>query len=118
MARPVASTACRPSTVVGCRSNLPSTRTGGRYFKAYVLWLTLPPMLLLLLGQPITLILMYGVLGALFMPFLAITLVWLLNTDRTPAEWRNRWNHNLGLFVCTAFFIVLAVYQVHDTISD
>ncbi|GAA1853801.1 Nramp family divalent metal transporter [Microlunatus capsulatus] len=95
----------------------PDTRTGGRYFKLYILWLTLPPMLLLLLGQPVAIILAYGVLGSLFMPFLAITLLWLLNSDRVPAEWRNRWRHNLGLGLVTLFFVVLGVYQLYDTIA-
>ena len=94
----------------------PATRTGGRYFKAYVVWLTVPPMLLLLLGQPIALILAYGILGALFMPFLAITLLWLLNSERTPARWRNRWFDNLGLIACTTFFIILALYQLFETV--
>ncbi|RAE89336.1 divalent metal cation transporter, partial [Burkholderia multivorans] len=57
----------------------PDTLTGGRYFKFYLLWQTSPPMLLFLLGKPIGLILAYGVLGALFMPFLALTLLGLLN---------------------------------------
>lgn len=95
----------------------PATRTGGRYFKAYIIWLTVPPMLLLLLGKPVSVILAYGVLGALFMPFLAITLMWLLNTDRVPDAWRNKWNNNLGLGLVTAFFVVLAVYQLYDTIT-
>jgi Mn2+/Fe2+ NRAMP family transporter len=95
----------------------PDTRTGGRYFRAYILWLTLPPMLLLLLGQPVAIILAYGVLGALFMPFLAVTLLWLLNTDRTPDEWRNRWRSNLGLGLVTVFFVILGVYQLYDTIA-
>jgi Mn2+/Fe2+ NRAMP family transporter len=95
----------------------PDTRTGGKYFKVYILWLTLPPMLLLLLGQPVAIILAYGVLGSLFMPFLAVTLVWLLNTDRTPQEWRNRWGHNVGLGLVTLFFVVLGVYQLYDTIA-
>ena len=74
---------------VGNLRDLPSghrdTRTGGRYFKAYLLWLTFPPMLLLLLDQPVGLILAYGTLGALFMPFLAITLLVLLNKRREGA---------------------------------
>jgi Mn2+/Fe2+ NRAMP family transporter len=94
----------------------PATRTGGRYFKAYIVWLTLPPMLLLLLGQPIYLILSYGILGALFMPFLAITLLLLLNSEHTPPRWRNRWFDNLGLLACTAFFLILAGYQLYETV--
>ncbi len=68
----------------GIESGHPSTRVGGKYFKFYLVWLTFPPMLLLLLGRPIGLILTYGVLGALFMPFLAITLLGLLNGKRVP----------------------------------
>ncbi len=90
----------------------PDTRTGGRYFKAYILWLTLPPMLLLLLGRPVAVILAYGVLGALFMPFLAVTLLLLLNSRQMPEEWRNRWHNNLGLGLVTLFFVVLGVYQL------
>lgn len=87
-------------------SGHPDIRTGGRYFKIYILWLTLPPMLLLLLGRPVAIILAYGVLGSLFMPFLAITLVWLLNSDRVPQQWRNRWRHNVGLGLVTLFFVI------------
>ena len=53
-------------------------------FRAYVLWLTFPPIALLFLDQPFGLVVAYGVLGAFFMPFLALTLLWLLNSGRTP----------------------------------
>jgi hypothetical protein len=57
---------------------------GGRFYHGYILWLTFPPMVMMFLGQPVALILAYGVLGAFFMPFPAVTLLWILNTDRTP----------------------------------
>ena len=69
----------------GQSSDDPDARMGGRYYRAYILWLTFPPMVMMFLGEPIALILAYGVLGAFFMPFLAVTLLWILNTDRTPA---------------------------------
>ncbi|MGE9807404.1 Nramp family divalent metal transporter [Janibacter sp. G1551] len=95
----------------------PDRLSGGRWYKAYILWLTFPPMVMLFLGKPIWLILAYGVLGALFMPFLAITLVWILNTDRVPDEWRNKWLSNTLLIGCTVFFFVLAAIQVKDTLA-
>ena len=97
----------------------PDTRTGGRFFRAYLLWLTFPPMLLLLLDQPVGLILAYGVLGALFMPFLAVTLLVLLNrrTDGVPEEWRNRWFSNLLMAACAVLFVVLAVDQVRTSLD-
>jgi Mn2+/Fe2+ NRAMP family transporter len=87
----------------------PDRLNGGKYFKWYVLWLTFPPMLLLFIGQPTGLVLAYGVLGALFMPFLAITLLGLLNTKRVPWEWRNGWFTNVMLVLCVGLFGYLAV---------
>ncbi|HXD28682.1 MAG TPA: Nramp family divalent metal transporter [Arthrobacter sp.] len=88
----------------------------GKYFRFYILWLTFPPMLLLLLGKPIALVLAYGVLGSLFMPFLAITLLPLLNTHRVPKEWRNRWHTNTALVITAVLFIWLGIYQLVTTI--
>ncbi|MCZ2827762.1 Nramp family divalent metal transporter [Modestobacter sp. VKM Ac-2986] len=96
----------------GKESGHPDTRVGGRYFKFYVLWLTFPPMVLFALGQPIGLILAYGVLGSLFMPFLAITLLGLLNGRRIPAEHANKLGSNIALGVIALIFIVLGVNQL------
>ncbi|MEU5345806.1 Nramp family divalent metal transporter [Streptomyces sp. NPDC020766] len=83
-------------------------------FRAYLLWLTFPPIVLLFQGQPFRLIILYGVLGAAFLPFLALTLVWLLNSSRTPAEWRNGILSNSMLTIAGLLFIVLCVKQVWD----
>nr|WP_241562637.1 Nramp family divalent metal transporter [Streptomyces hoynatensis] len=83
-------------------------------FRAYLLWLTFPPMPLLWLDQPVGLIITYGVLGALFMPFLALTLLWLLNTDRVPRSWRNGLFTNVVLFGSGVMFLVLCVRQIQD----
>ncbi|MGI5195200.1 Nramp family divalent metal transporter [Streptomyces sp. CA-288835] len=83
-------------------------------FRAYLLWLTFPPMILLFEGQPFRLIILYGVLGAAFLPFLALTLVWLLNSSRTPREWRNGPLSNGMLVVAGLLFIVLCVKQIWD----
>ncbi|MEU8894205.1 Nramp family divalent metal transporter [Streptomyces sp. NPDC048442] len=89
-------------------------REKSKPFRAYLLWLTFPPMALLWLDQPFGLVVVYGVLGAFFMPFLALTLVWLLNTDRTPGEWRNGWLSNIMLALGGLLFVVLCVKQVID----
>ncbi|MFF4227578.1 Nramp family divalent metal transporter [Streptomyces sp. NPDC001820] len=83
-------------------------------FRAYLLWLTFPPMILLFQGQPFRLVIIYGVLGAAFMPFLALTLVWLLNSDRTPREWRNGLLSNAMLVIAGLLFLVLCVKQIAD----
>ncbi|MFK5582985.1 Nramp family divalent metal transporter [Serinicoccus sp. LYQ131] len=95
----------------------PSTRLGGTWYKAYILWLTFPPMIMLFFGQPVWLILAYGVLGAFFMPFLAVTLLWILNTSRTPEQWRNGPVVNVLMGICAALFAWLAATQLQGSIE-
>jgi Mn2+/Fe2+ NRAMP family transporter len=83
-------------------------------YRFYVVWLTFPPMVLLLLGQPFALIIAYGVFGAFFMPFLAITLMWLLNSRDVPAEWRSGWGSNILLGSAALLFAVLCIDQVRS----
>ncbi|MFE6780152.1 Nramp family divalent metal transporter [Streptomyces sp. NPDC057702] len=83
-------------------------------FRLYLLWLTFPPISLLFLDQPFGLVIVYGVLGAFFMPFLALTLLWLLNSSRTPARWRNGPLSNVMLVAAGLLFLVLCVQQVRE----
>ncbi len=96
----------------GLASGHAHTRVGGKYFRFYLVWLTFPPMVLFQLGRPIGLILAYGVLGALFMPFLAVTLLGLLNGSRVPPEWKNGVFTNGALVLCALIFAVLGVSQL------
>jgi len=92
--------------------------SGGREkswpFRAYLLWLTFPPIILLFQGQPFRLIILYGVLGAAFLPFLAGTLIWLLNSPRTPREWRNGLLSNAMLAIAGLLFLILCLKQIWD----
>ncbi|BBC33306.1 Iron transporter [Streptomyces graminofaciens] len=83
-------------------------------FRAYLLWLTFPPIVLVFQGQPFRLVILYGVLGAAFLPFLALTLIWLLNSSRTPREWRNGIISNAMLAIAGLLFLVLCVKQIWD----
>jgi Mn2+/Fe2+ NRAMP family transporter len=103
--------------VRGLESDHPDTRVGGKYFKAYLIWLTFPPMLLLLLGQPIGLIFAYGVLGSLFMPFMALTNLGLLNGRRIPRDWCNNPVENVLLGVTALLFVALGASQLIDAIT-
>ena len=98
----------------GADQGLAHDLEGTAPFKFYVLWLTFPPMLLLALGQPFALIIAYGAFGAFFMPFLAITLIWLLNSARTPIEWRSSWLSNALLGAAALLFVILCVDQVRS----
>ncbi|SDJ67265.1 Mn2+ and Fe2+ transporters of the NRAMP family [Actinopolyspora mzabensis] len=86
-------------------------------FRGYALWLTVPPMSLLFLDKPFQLTIAYGVLGALFMPFLAGTLLVLLNSARMPAAHRSRWLSNTVLTLCLVLFVVLAVDKLIGYVS-
>jgi Mn2+/Fe2+ NRAMP family transporter len=85
-----------------------ATRT--QEFRTYLLWLTFPPMLLIFFisHNPVQLVLVYGVLGALFMPFLAVTLLWLLNW-RVDKEHRNGWFSNTLLIISLLLFGALCI---------
>jgi len=89
-----------------------ASRESSRPYRAYLLWLTFPPMVLLFMDRPFGLIVAYGALGALFMPFLALTLLWLLNSKRTPVEWRSHWLSNAMLASGGVLFCVLAAREL------
>ena len=101
----------------GKESGHADTRVGGKYFKFYVIWLTFPPMILFLLDRPIALILAYGVLGSLFMPFLALTLLGLLNGKRIPKAWSNKIHTNIALGITAALFLALGVNELVKAVA-
>jgi Mn2+/Fe2+ NRAMP family transporter len=86
-------------------------------FRAYLIWLTVPPMALLFFDRPFALTLVYGVLGAAFMPFLGITLILLLNSKRIAADGRSGWLSNTLLGAASALFVVLLVTDIWNRIS-
>lgn len=79
---------------------------------------TFPTMALLFFDQPIFLILLYGTLGALFMPFLAITLLFLNNQKRyVPSQYRNRWFQNVFLSITAGVFVAVGVYELYEALA-
>jgi Mn2+/Fe2+ NRAMP family transporter len=86
-------------------------------FRVYLLWLTFPPMALLFLDKPFGLTLVYGVLGSVFMPFLAITLMLLLNSKRIAREGRSGWLSNVTLGASSALFLVLLVSDLVERVG-
>ncbi|MBD0353796.1 MAG: Nramp family divalent metal transporter [Rubrobacteraceae bacterium] len=81
------------------------------YFRAFLAWMTFPPMILLAFGQPVALVIVYASLGALFLPFLAITLLLLLNSRRVAPEYRNRIVSNIILAVSVLPFVAVGVQE-------
>ena len=56
-------------------------------------------------------------LGSFFMPFLAVTLLVLMNSRHMPAAWRNGLAGNIALAVVTLLFVVLGVSQLMDALG-
>jgi Mn2+/Fe2+ NRAMP family transporter len=94
------------------QSNVSLEKTGA--YKFYLFLLTFPPMVLLFIGQPIGLIIAYGVLGSTFMPFLVISLLVLLNSKKVDKDYRNNWVSNSVFALCIALFIFLAYTQLSN----
>src|SRR5215216_3189381 len=82
------------------------------YFRAMLVWITFPPMILYAFGEPVALVIIYASLGALFLPFLAITLMLLLNSSRVAPEYRNHLITNILLAISVIPFIVVGVQEV------
>ena len=83
----------------------------GVYFRAFLVWITFPPMLLFTFDEPVTIVIIYASLGAVFMPFLAVTLLWLLNL-RVPREFRSGWLSNLILGVSLLIFLYVGAQEI------
>ena len=81
-------------------------------YRGFLLFLAIPPLLLLLVNRPVWIIILYAILGAFFMPFLAATLLWLNNRSALVGPLRNSWIQNLGLTLSLLLFSVLAVMEV------
>lgn len=81
-------------------------------FRIYLVWMTFPPMLLHLFEQPIAIVIVDGVIGAIFMPILAIGLLYLLNSKRVEKEYRNGIVGNVLLGLIIALFVHLGGTEV------
>jgi Mn2+/Fe2+ NRAMP family transporter len=92
--------------------------TRSPWYRAFLLYLCLPPMTLLFMDRPVAVIVAYAVAGSLFMPFLAGTLLYMNSrSDWVGADLRNRPAMTGLLVVCLALFACLAVHELWETLS-
>lgn len=80
-------------------------------YRFYLGWLTFPPMLLLMIDNPLALVLLYAALGSLFIPFVALTLLILLNSKQVKKEYKNKFYHNALLVFVLVVFVVLGILE-------
>lgn len=93
------------------RNKMVSVQSG--WYRLYLLWLALPPLSLLLLNRPVGLIVLYSIVGALFMPFLSATLLYMNSRkDWVGAQFQNGWPTIALLSMCLVLFGYLCFQQV------
>jgi Mn2+/Fe2+ NRAMP family transporter len=78
-------------------------------YRGYLCYLAFPPLILLLVEKPVWIIVIYSVTGALFMPFLAGTLLILNNRHEIVGTRRNTRLTNILLSISLAVFGYLAI---------
>lgn len=81
-------------------------------FRAFLVLLTFPTIPLIIFEQPVGLVLLWTTLGAVFLPFLSLTLLWLLNSRRLEREFRNGLLSNAVLGISVLIFAALGVQTI------
>ena len=82
------------------------------YYKYFLAFLAFPPVIILYFQKPIWLIMAYSVIGALFMPFLAISLLWLNNKKEWVKKDRNSITINIILGLTLCLFLYLTTVEL------
>jgi Mn2+/Fe2+ NRAMP family transporter len=88
-----------------------------RLYRSYVLFMTFPPMLLLLIDKPVWLVVAYAAIGALFMPFLAGTLLLMNNWKSQMGSLKNGPLANAALVLSLILFLYLAIHEIVTSLA-
>ncbi|MGB5454563.1 MAG: Nramp family divalent metal transporter [Gammaproteobacteria bacterium] len=80
-----------------------------RYYRLYLLYLAIPPMILLALGKPVWIVVIYSVAGAFFMPFLALLLIYMNNRRQWLQSFCNGYLMNAVLIISILLFGYLLI---------
>ncbi|MDH3786545.1 MAG: Nramp family divalent metal transporter [Acidobacteriota bacterium] len=93
--------------------------TRSRPYRGFLLWLCLPPMLLLWFERPVQIILLYSILGAVFMPFLAGTLLYMnRKIEWVGAEMRSGWLSSALLTLALVLFGALGWFSIAKALAS
>jgi Mn2+/Fe2+ NRAMP family transporter len=81
-------------------------------YRIFLFWLAIPPLSLLAFGKPVLLVVIYSVMGALFIPFLAATLLFLNGRRKWVGSLRNGPVTIAVLAACLLLFGYIAFEQL------
>ena len=88
--------------------------TNSLAYRGFLVYLSLPPMLLLWLDKPVWLVLLYSITGAAFVPLLGSLLLYLNNRPDWIGNLRNRVLSNVVLLAGLTLFIALLGYKLYS----
>jgi hypothetical protein len=83
-------------------------------YRGYLFYIALPPMVLLLLIEPVWLVVIYAVAGAFFMPLLAVLLLYMNNRRSWVGELGNGVAANAVLLISVLVFSLLLVRKISE----
>ncbi len=81
-----------------------------KFYKYYVIYLAIPPIILLFMGKPVWIVILYAVAGAFFMPFLAMTLLYLNN----QLKWLREHKNSLMTKIILIFSLIIFAYLMFN----
>jgi Mn2+/Fe2+ NRAMP family transporter len=81
-------------------------------YRGYLLYIAIPPMLLLLAGKPVWLVIAYAVAGAFFMPLLAALLLYMNSRRAWVGSLNNGPVSKLVLLASTLLFALLLLQEI------
>ena len=91
------------------------TQVGSTPYRVALAYVTLAPIPFAFLGRPLFIIVTYTIVGSLFLPFLAATLLWLHRKarwdDRVP---RNGWITTALLILVLVLFAVIGAREIRE----
>ena len=87
------------------------------YYRGFLLFLTFPTMILLWFDRPVAIIIAYTIVGSLFMPFLAGTLLYMNSKREWLGDLRTGWLLNSLLVMALLLFLYLGINQLIDVFT-
>jgi Mn2+/Fe2+ NRAMP family transporter len=90
-----------------------NTQIASTPYRLALLFITLAPLPFAFIGRPLLIIVSYTIIGSLFVPFLAATLLYLNNRVDWPSPVpRNHWTTNVLLSLILMFFAIVGAQEV------
>jgi Mn2+/Fe2+ NRAMP family transporter len=82
-------------------------------YRLALIFITIAPLPFAFMRSPLFIIITYTIVGSMFVPFLAATLLYLNNRVKWAAPIpRNHWTTNVLLVVILALFVVVGVQEI------